>query len=84
MSEAVVARRVLLAIFLGLMAWGGYHAVGLFQSEEAVGRGVLKASLVIMTTTLFLLWWGWLLWLHRRRVQRGKRPEVGAMKNERG
>lgn len=60
-------------IMLGLLIWGSYHAIGAYRSGN---MALLKAAITLGFFLLFLGFWGSLLWIRHRRLQRVGRQSI--------
>lgn len=74
-EQTVVGKRIILFIMLGLTAWGIYHTVGIFRSEEDASKAMVKAAVVFVAMALFLGWWGALLFVFKRRQDKRLRDQ---------
>ena len=65
MNESVVAKRLIVAIMVGVAAWGAFQAVGAWRLNHNVWRTVVVAA----CTVAFLGFWGAMLAVRARRVR---------------
>lgn len=74
-EQTAIGKRVILFIMLGLTAWGIYHTVGIFRSEDDASKAIVKAAVVFVAMALFLGWWGALLFVFKRRQDKRLRNQ---------
>jgi hypothetical protein len=73
------SRRLMLAIVLGLVAWGLYHTIGAYESarsDESVRYDFRRSLVVAGFFVAFLAFWGLALVARRARLRREAERDV--------
>ena len=71
-------KNIIIAIFVGIVLWGAYLAVGAFYGPKNVAPNITRALIVIVCFALFLGFWSvLLLWFDykKKRQQMQKEEE---------
>ena len=64
------ARAILLAIVLGLAAWGIFHTIGAYRSVKPVEFDIRRSLIVAASFLAFLGFWGLMLYVRQSRLRR--------------
>lgn len=65
MDDSVVGKRLIVAIMVGVAAWGAYQAIGAWRLNHDVRRTLVVAGCV----AAFLGFWGAMLAVRARRLR---------------
>ena len=65
-------RPILATIVIGLAAWGIFHTVGAYRGVEPDDVDIRRSLVVAVSFTLFMGFWGLMLWLRSAKLKREK------------
>jgi len=63
---------LLATVVIGLAAWGIFHTVGAYQGIEPEDVDIRRSLVVAASFSLFMGFWGLMLWLRSARLKREK------------